>query len=78
MAIRNHWRSPIGPLCVVITGGTRGIGKALAREFLLAGDRVYITARSREGVRAAVAQLREEIGPAADVAGEQWRFVDES
>ena len=28
------WRAPSAPLRVVITGSTKGIGKALAREFL--------------------------------------------
>jgi hypothetical protein len=28
------WRAPTAPLRVVITGSTKGIGKALAREFL--------------------------------------------
>jgi len=32
--MRRFWRAPREPLCVVITGGTKGIGKALAREFL--------------------------------------------
>jgi chlorophyll(ide) b reductase len=34
-----------GPRNVVITGSTRGLGKALAREFLLSGDRVVIASR---------------------------------
>lgn len=32
--MRRFWRAPTGPLNVVITGATRGLGKALAREFL--------------------------------------------
>lgn len=31
---RRFWREPQGPLRVVITGSTRGIGKALARALL--------------------------------------------
>ncbi|EFJ51061.1 hypothetical protein VOLCADRAFT_103703 [Volvox carteri f. nagariensis] len=37
---RRVWPSPRQPITVVITGGSRGLGKALAREFLAAGDRV--------------------------------------
>ena len=33
------------PRCVVVTGSSRGLGKALAREFLLAGDDVVVTSR---------------------------------
>lgn len=31
--------SPRNPLCVLLTGGSRGLGKAMARELLLGGDR---------------------------------------
>lgn len=41
----NLWRVPRKPLHVVITGGTRGLGKALAREFVQNGDR-YVGQRS--------------------------------
>lgn len=34
LGMKRFWRSPRAPLNVVITGGARGIGKALAREFL--------------------------------------------
>lgn len=34
LCVRHAWRAPKGPLTVVVTGGARGIGKALAREFL--------------------------------------------
>ena len=36
----------------IITGGSRGIGFAIARELLLAGAGVCITARKVEGVEA--------------------------
>jgi len=38
--------------CIVILGGSRGLGYALAREFLRYGDRVIITSRSVETARA--------------------------
>ncbi|KZV27462.1 hypothetical protein F511_02571 [Dorcoceras hygrometricum] len=46
-----------GPRNVVITGSTRGLGKALAREFLLSGDRVVITSRSPESVNETIKEL---------------------
>jgi short chain dehydrogenase len=36
---------------VVITGGSKGVGKALAEEFLKAGDSVVLCARNGEGGR---------------------------
>ena len=45
---------------VVITGSTKGLGLALAREFLRCGDSVVVSSRSPEAVQAAVAQLRTD------------------
>ncbi|GFR43697.1 hypothetical protein Agub_g4807, partial [Astrephomene gubernaculifera] len=70
---RHMWAAPPAPLTVVVTGGSRGLGKALAREFLAGGDRVLLTSRGAAAVEAAVAELREEVeaagGPAAQVVG---------
>eukprot|EP01018_Ginkgo_biloba_P001859 Gb_29139 [translate_table: standard] len=57
--LERHCKS--GPRNVVITGSTRGLGKALAREFLLSGDRVVIASRSLDSVQTTVTQLKQEI-----------------
>jgi NAD(P)-dependent dehydrogenase (short-subunit alcohol dehydrogenase family) len=43
----------------VITGSTRGIGKALAHEFVREGARVVITSSSKVNIEAAVAEFPE-------------------
>ncbi|GLI58802.1 hypothetical protein VaNZ11_000568 [Volvox africanus] len=58
---RRVWPAPRQPITVIITGGSRGLGKAMAREFLAAGDRVLITSRTQEAVDVAVSELREEV-----------------
>lgn len=45
---------------VLITGGTRGIGYATAREFAKAGAKVAITSRSLESAQAAAAEIEAE------------------
>jgi 3-oxoacyl-[acyl-carrier protein] reductase len=42
---------------VVVTGGTRGIGKGIARVFASRGARVLVTGRDAEAAKAAVADL---------------------
>ncbi|KAL4599317.1 hypothetical protein ACB092_11G118600 [Castanea dentata] len=50
------------PYNVLITGSTKGIGYALAKEFLQTGDNVIICSRSAERVESSVKSLREEFG----------------
>ncbi|XP_020092900.1 chlorophyll(ide) b reductase NOL, chloroplastic isoform X1 [Ananas comosus] len=52
----------VPPFNVLITGSTKGLGFALAREFLKAGDNVVICSRSAERVESAVQNLRNEFG----------------
>lgn len=44
---------------VVITGSTRGIGKGMAREFLIRGHNVVISGRTQATVDAALAELTD-------------------
>jgi 3-oxoacyl-[acyl-carrier protein] reductase len=70
----------------LVTGGTRGIGRAIAKMLLLEGAAVAICGQRQETVDRAVAELRSETsgkvkGKAADVknheqVGELFRFVD--
>ena len=46
------------PPLAIVTGGTRGIGFAIARAIVAAGGRVMITGRDQRGVDAAVKQLQ--------------------
>ena len=48
-------------LGVVITGGTGGLGRAMAREFLRAGDRVVICGRDAARLESASRTLRADI-----------------
>lgn len=63
------WRCPHRPLTVVITGGSKGLGKALAREFLLQGDSVVITGRQSAAVAETVSQLKSEAGEGTSIFG---------
>jgi chlorophyll(ide) b reductase len=61
---------------IVITGSTKGLGLALAREFLRHGDCVVVSSRSSEAVEATVARLRTDfpdrvVGLPCDVSRNQ-------
>lgn len=58
----------------VVTGGTKGIGRAIAEALLREGARVYICARDRNEIESAVEQLRgtgEVYGKVCDVRVEE-------
>ncbi|CAI9770449.1 unnamed protein product [Fraxinus pennsylvanica] len=52
----------VPPFNVLITGSTKGIGYALAKEFLKANDNVVICSRSDERVQSALERLQVESG----------------
>lgn len=47
------------PRTVLVTGGNRGIGFAIAQEFIAAGHRVAVTARSGEGPEGALSVVAD-------------------
>ena len=53
----------------IVTGGTKGIGKAIAAALLEAGSHVVVTARSADDATAVAAELSRDGGP--DVVGVQ-------
>lgn len=50
---------------VVITGGTKGLGFSLAREFLAANAKVVICGRNEDQLNAAISSLQTEFGGSA-------------
>jgi len=61
---------------VVVTGGTRGIGKGIARVFAGAGGRVLITGRDAEAAKAAVTELSAGGAEVSYVLGDVGRRED--
>src|SRR6516162_8021837 len=60
---------------VVVTGGTRGIGRALAEGYVAAGARVAVVARTAAACRETAEHLRAIGGEAIAVAAEPSEAV---
>lgn len=56
---------------VLITGGSAGIGLAIAKQLTEKGNHVIITGRNKERLQKAVAQLKNVTGIVSDVSSEQ-------
>lgn len=52
----------------IVTGGSRGIGEAIARAFAGAGAKVVVASRKQEGVDRVAASIQQEGGDALGVA----------
>jgi 3-oxoacyl-[acyl-carrier protein] reductase len=53
------------PRTVLVTGGNRGIGRAIAQEFIAQGHRVAVTARSGEGPAGSLTVIADVTDPAS-------------
>ena len=66
----DRWR--LDGLCALVTGGTKGIGHAIADEMLHLGAKVYIVARNMDEVEESIAAWQQQglsaAGSAADVS----------
>jgi Tropinone reductase 1 len=74
--MENRWR--LDGRKALITGGSRGIGLAIAREMLERGARVILVARDEKNLLKVVNKLQQDYqsvtGLAADVSQEKGRF----
>ncbi|MFC3231460.1 3-oxoacyl-ACP reductase FabG [Marinibaculum pumilum] len=62
--------SPIRDKAVIVTGGSKGIGRGIAKVFAAQGAKVMVTARGREAAAAVVAEIRGAGGTAEMCLGD--------
>jgi NAD(P)-dependent dehydrogenase (short-subunit alcohol dehydrogenase family) len=51
----------------IVTGGSRGIGKAIARELIVEGASVILAARDEDALARAVAELQDVGAPVSAI-----------
>ena len=60
----------------IVTGGGRGIGRAIARKFAAKGAAVVVTARTESEIKQVAAEIQASGGRAASVTADLGREVD--
>ncbi|HXX43575.1 MAG TPA: SDR family oxidoreductase [Candidatus Acidoferrales bacterium] len=60
----------------IVTGGGRGIGRAIARKFASEGAAVVVTARTETEIKQVAAEIQQAAGKAAAVAANVGREAD--
>jgi Tropinone reductase 1 len=78
--VSDRWR--LDGFCALVTGGTKGIGHAIAEEMLQLGAAVYIAARNRQEVEACIDSWQQQgfaaYGAVADLSnsGDRSRLIE--
>ena len=62
---------------IIITGGSRGLGKALAQVFAQAGHRVFVTGRDRNALESLTAPFSNLHYHCADISRKEEMGWDE-
>src|SRR5579863_10033673 len=60
----------------IVTGGGRGIGRAIAKKFVAAGASVVVSARTEKEIEQVALEIQDAGGKAASVAGDVSREPD--
>ncbi|MGD9721795.1 MAG: SDR family NAD(P)-dependent oxidoreductase [Pirellulales bacterium] len=68
----SYWQNKVA----IVTGGSAGLGRAIAAAFVARGAKVVIAARSAETLAATAAELRQSGGDALDVPTDVTRDAD--
>jgi glucose 1-dehydrogenase len=62
-----HDESPLDGQWAVVTGGSKGIGRAIVERFVVAGANVVVAARGKEALEATELALRRRLGPGQEL-----------
>ena len=70
------WRVLLKGRIAIVTGGGRGIGRAIAKKFAAVGASVVVSARTEKEIEQVALEIQDAGGKAASVAGDVAREAD--